>query len=151
MRELRDEKGFALTEVMVAMLVLLIVMTAMTSAVIMALSTTANNNTTASAAEAVQQRVEDVRAASVAGDCDVIEGAALPTTTVTDGRGVELIIAGTLVVAGTTADPCARAASAGDRDPVQVLRLTVTATPDLPDATGPSAQVTTDILMKFEP
>ncbi len=141
----KDEAGFGLTEVMIAMLVLFIVMVAMISAVIAALQVTSSNATGSTAAEAVQQRIEDVRAASVAGDCDVLEGAALPVTTVTDGRGVDITISGSL------ASTCVRAATSGDRDPVQVLRLTVEADSAAPGASNPVVTTTTDILVKFQP
>lgn len=143
--KLRADDGFGLTEVMISMLLLLIIMMAMISAVISALQVTANNGTGATAAEAVQQRVEDVRAASVSGDCDVLEGAALPVTTVVDGRGVDITISGTL------ASPCVRAATSGERDPVQVMRLTVTADSAAPGASNPVVTTTTDILVKFQP
>ncbi|MDN4473354.1 hypothetical protein [Demequina zhanjiangensis] len=143
--KLRDDEGFGLTEVMISMLLLLIIMMAMISAVISALQITANNGTNSTAAEAVQQRIEDVRAASVAGDCDVLEGAALPTTTVSDGRGVLITVSGSL------ASPCVRASASGERDPVQVMRLTVTANSSAPEASNPVVTTTTDILVKFQP
>jgi len=145
MRNLKADDGFGLTEVMISMLLLLIIMMAMISAVISALQVTSNNATGATAAEAVQQRIEDVRAASVAGDCDVLEGAALPTTTVIDGRGVGIEISGSL------ASACIRAAVSGERDPVQVMRLTVTADSSAPGAVNPVVTTTTDVLVKFQP
>ncbi|MDN4482053.1 type IV pilus modification PilV family protein [Demequina lignilytica] len=150
MRRMWGDEGFGLTEVMVAMLLLVIIMMAMITAVVLALQVTARNGTTATAAEAVQQRIELVRSAAVAGDCDVIELAALPASTVTDGRGVDIAVNATLVKKGTS-DACQRAASAADRDPVQVLTLTVTADSAAPDANNPVVTTTTDILMKFQP
>lgn len=146
----RDDSGLGLTELMVAMLLLMIIMMALISSVVLALKATAANATSATAAEAVQQRLEDVRAASVSGDCDVIEAAALPTTTVRDGRGVTLSIVGA-IDGSTLGAACVEAASSADRDPVQVLTVTVSATSALPGAKNPVAQTTTDVLVKFVP
>ncbi|WP_062378005.1 hypothetical protein [Demequina pelophila] len=153
MQSTKADEGLGLTEVMVAMVLLGIIMMAMITTVVLALNSTASNLTVATAAEAVQQRIEDVRAASVAGDCDVVEGAAFPTGTVTDGRGITYTIEGsaTYTIGGTSADSCTHAATEEERDPVQLMRLTVTARSDAPGAQDPVVSTTTDILVKFQP
>ncbi|WP_169816435.1 type IV pilus modification PilV family protein [Demequina soli] len=143
-----NDRGFSLTEVMVAMVILLIVMTAMISALILALTKTSAAATRATAAEAVQARIEDARSNAASGSCTVMQGVVTKTTVVYDGRKVPITIKG--AVAQPNGDSCKVAAAGDDGDPAQILRVTVTATTTVAGLNNPLAQTTTDLFMKYE-
>lgn len=141
MRTTRDE-GFGLVEVLVAMLLLMIIMMAMIGVVVTSLSVTAGNATRATALEAIQQRLEQARAASVTGYCEAIEDVVTAEETVVDGRGLPIVIQGEM-------SECVASGVTGARDPAQLVRVTVTATSDDPRMDAP-VSTTTDLFLKFE-
>lgn len=140
MKRLRDDSGLGLTEVVVAMLLLMIVMMAMLSLIITAFKALASNSTQATATELASARIEYLQTVAVQGLCTNFVTEGEKEETFTDGRGVELVVAGEVSNCEQTGDP--------KLDP-KLAAVTIRVTTDQPGFPDPLVETDTTIYVRF--